>query len=116
MCPGLWGQLGPLLINETPFALLFPYALDSWPILCSSNLYSLLDLIYIIYTQTQHMWEIFMRIYLLLYYDEGQHSGADFMIYPNHSHTWDILNYIRFIEFSLMRMDWTVRSRVKFFL
>ena len=57
-----------------------------------------------------------MPIYLSPYYGEGQHSAADFMICLNHPHTWDTRNYTKSIEFSLIQRDWTIGSRVNFFL
>ena len=56
-----------------------------------------------------------MYIHPSPYFGEGLHSGASFMIYPNHLHTQDPLNYIGSIELSPIRTDWTVGSRVKFF-
>lgn len=59
--------------------------------------------------------EIFKRIHHSSYYGEGQYSGADFMIHPNHLYTWDLLQYTKLIEFSSIQMDWIVGSNVKYF-
>ena len=49
--------------------------------------------------------KIFILIHSSPYYGEGQHSWADFMIHPNHTHTYDLLKYTRFIKFSYVQID-----------